>query len=268
MRSLPIGIFDSGLGGLTVLQALINILPHESFIYLGDTARMPYGSKSSKIIARYTLENASFLIEKKIKLLLVACHTASAYGLAQLRLNFSLPTMGVIESGAQKAASVTKTQHIAVLGTSATIRSGLHQKEILKHLPEANVLSIECPLLAPLIEKGYASHPEMKKALRKYLGQVQEKEIDTILLGCTHYPLIKSLIKEEIGLSIQLVDCCASYSSQVAQFLKKQNLEASPGSSPLHQYFVSGDPKTFQALGEQLLGWQFVAQGIDKLNKI
>jgi glutamate racemase len=260
--SLPIGVFDSGVGGLTVLQALIELLPHESFIYFGDTARMPYGSRSSKTIARYSLENASFLIEKKIKLLLVACHTACALGLPQLRQAFDLPMIGVIESGAQKAASVTKSQHIAVLGTKATIQSGLHQKEIKKHLPEANVLSIECPLLAPLIEKGSSGYPEMKKAIKKYLGQIKEKKIDTILLGCTHYPLIKDLIREETGPSIHLVDCSASYSGQVAQFLKKENMEAPQVTPPRHQYYVSGDPKSFQALGEQLLGWQFIAHPI------
>src|SRR5688572_6949057 len=142
MSSLPIGVFDSGLGGLTVLRALIGKLPQESFIYLGDTARMPYGSKSPQTIARYSFQNASFLFKKEIKLLLFACHTASAFGLPQLRLKLPIPMLGVIESGAQMAAAVSKTKNIAVLGTQGTIRSGLLEKEIHQHLPEANVQSI------------------------------------------------------------------------------------------------------------------------------
>ncbi|MBA2367626.1 MAG: glutamate racemase [Candidatus Protochlamydia sp.] len=265
--SFAIGVFDSGVGGLTILQALKDLLPHESFIYLGDTARMPYGSKSSETIARYSLENASFLIEKKVKLLLVACHTACIFGLPKMRLAFDIPMIGVVESGAQKAASVTKTQHIAVLGTKATIQSGVHQKEILKYLPEAYVVSIECPLLAPMIERGSINHPEIKKAVKKYLGQIKEKNIDTILLGCTHYPLIKELIQAEAGLSIHLVDSSASYSDQVAHFLKQANLESPQNAPPQHQYFVSGDPNTFQALAKQLLGWPLTARCVKDHHK-
>jgi glutamate racemase len=253
LSSHAIGIFDSGVGGLTVMQQLMQTLPHERFIYFGDTARVPYGNKSSHTIVRYSIENTICLLEKNIKLLVVACHTASAFALAKLRQFFHLPIVGVIEAGAEKAVTMTRNQRIAVLGTKGTIQSGAYQAAIHQLAPQAFVLPIACPLLVPLVEEQWFDHPATHLILQEYLRPIREERIDTILLGCTHYPLLGSLIQQEAGEEVLLVDSGLTCADQVARLLKQLQL-LSPAPQGQHQYYVSDDPDKFRFSAERLFG--------------
>ncbi|MBA3720886.1 MAG: glutamate racemase [Parachlamydiaceae bacterium] len=253
-RSYHIGMFDSGVGGLTVMHQLMHSLPHESVIYFGDTARIPYGSKSQETIIRYSIENAIFLLEKNIKLLVVACNTASAFALERLRKIFNIPIIGVIEPGAEKACSVTRNRRLAVLGTKGTILSGAYQREISKRLPNSFVLPIACPLFVPLVEERFLDHCSAQMIVKEYLAPIKNQGIDTILLGCTHYPLLKHLIQQEVGPEIMLVDSASTCAEMVARILQQNNMETHFGSEPNYQYHVSDDPKKFKDQVEMLFG--------------
>ena len=251
MQQLPIGIFDSGIGGLTVMQELINVLPGESFIYFGDTARLPYGNKSPEAIIRCSVENAMFLMEHQIKLLIVACNTASAYAMEQLRELCGVPVIGVIEPGAQRAVEVSKNGKIAVLGTKATIKSDAYRREILSRNPQAQVVSVACPLFVPLVEEQFTKHPAARLIVRDYLSALKG-QVDTLLLGCTHYPLLRDVIAEEIG-DVAIVDSATTCALEVAAVLAKKGI-AAQDSQPIYRYFVSDDPNQFQRLGKEFLG--------------
>lgn len=254
LPSNAIGIFDSGVGGLTVMQQLMRILPHERLIYFGDTARIPYGNKSSQTIVRYSIENTIFLLEKNIKLLVVACNTASAFALNKLRQLFNLPIIGVIEAGAEKAIAATRNQHIAVLGTKGTIQSGVYQATIRKQAPQAIILPIACPLFVPLVEEQWLHHPAAQLIVQEYLRPLHAQKVDTVLLGCTHYPLLSSLIQQEVGEEVTLVDSASTCAYQAAQLLKQHQL-LSPILQGRHQYYVSDDPGKFRSLAEHLFGY-------------
>lgn len=252
-KACPIGMFDSGLGGLTVMQQIIKTLPHESIVYFGDTARVPYGGKGKETIIRYSIENTIFLLEKQIKLLVIPCNTASSTALPKMQQIFNIPIIGVIEPGAEKAVSVTRNGHIAILGTKGTIQSGAYQKEIKRRLPEAVLYPIECPLFVPLVEENFLEHPATRLIIREYLKALKGKKIDTLLLGCTHYPIMQKLIQEEVGHDIMLVDSATTCADQVALLLKQNSLEAPLGSAEYH-YFVSDDPGKFQISAQQIFG--------------
>lgn len=249
--SQAIGIFDSGVGGLTVMQELMHALPHEQLIYFGDTARVPYGNKSSQTIIRYSIENTICLLEKNIKLLVVACNTVSAFALSKLRTLFNIPIVGVIEPGAKKAVAVTRNQRIAILGTKGTIQSGAYQTTILSLAPEANIFPISCPLLVPLVEEQWFDHPATQLVIQEYLRPIQTEQVDTLLLGCTHYPLLSSLIQQEIGKEVNLINSASTCATEVAYLLKEQNLLASHLQKS-HQYYVSNDPEKFHSLAKTL----------------
>ena len=255
-RSYCIGVFDSGIGGLTVMNELTKALPHESFIYFGDTARIPYGGKSPETIIRYSIENTVFLLEKKIKMLVVACNTATALALYKLIQIFNIPIVGVIHPGAEKAVSVTRKNKIAVLGTKGTIHSGAYEEEIHRLLPEASVISIACPLFVPLIEEDFLHHPATRMIIKEYLSPLKTKEIDTLLLGCTHYPLLKNLIQEELGPAITLVDSAKTCAEKVVRILSDENLTIINPTTVQHNYFVSDDPKKFQDLAQRLFNYR------------
>lgn len=253
MSSLAIGMFDSGVGGLTVMRQVSRLLPNEHIIYMGDTARVPYGNKSPETIIRYTTEFTSFL-KNKIKLLIVACNTSSSCCLPHLENHFDIPVIGVIEPGAAAAATVTKNGKIAVLGTKATIQSGAYRQAIHRILPDAEVIGISCPLLVPLVEENFLDHPSTSLIVKSYLNQLDGKEIDTILLGCTHYPFLSKLIQEEAGSHVRLVDSAESCAKNVEQLLKRENMSNKSSEKGFHHYFVSDDPHKFRELGEKLLG--------------
>ncbi len=249
-----IGLFDSGLGGLTVMKQIVSVLPQENVVYFGDTARLPYGGKSPETIIRYSIENASFLIQQQIKVLVVACNTASSYAIEHLQNMLDIPVIGVIEPGAEKAVSVTRNGRIAVLGTKATIASGMYQKQILSRLPSAYVKGIACPLFVPLVEEQFLASAAAKLIVKEYLAPLKEENIDTILLGCTHYPLLEKLIREEVGEEMKIVDSASTCAEKVRDLLSKANLQSRTLAPAEHRYFVSDDPERFRIMGSDFLG--------------
>lgn len=253
--SLAIGIFDSGVGGLTVMQQMIFKVPDEDIVYFGDTARLPYGEKSGDTIVRYSIENTMFLIDQRIKMLVVACNTASAYALEKLNQIFNIPIVGVVKPGARKAVEVSRHHRIAVLGTRATIHSGIYQKEIKLLLPSATVFPIACPLLAPLVEERFLDHQATKLVIKEYLAPLKEHRVDTILLGCTHYPLLYPLIQQEMSEAV-IVDSASTCAEEVASVLKNLQLERKSSEPTNYRYFVSDDPDKFRRFGEVFLGKQ------------
>lgn len=252
--SLPIGMFDSGFGGLTVLQQVMRVLPNESVIYLADTAHLPYGDKSRETIIRYAIENVIFLMDQGIKMLVIPCNTVASNAMEKLRRIFNIPIIGVIEPGAEKAVAVTNNQRIGVIGTQATIRSGIYQREIQSRLSQAVVCSLACPLFVPLVEEGMVSHPATRLIVKEYLTPLHQENIDTLLLSCTHYPLISHLLKDEMGERVSIVDSATTCAEKVQQFLIHNHLTAKEQVSPQYRYFASDHPEKFQSLGQQLLG--------------
>lgn len=254
LSSKSIGMFDSGVGGLTVMREVMKALPRESIVYLGDTAHYPYGDKSCETIIRYSIENAIFLMEQNIKMLVVPCNTATAYALEKLRKIFNIPVIGVIEPGAEKAVQVTHNKRIAVLATRATIQSGVYQREIQKRLPGVEVIAVACPLFVPLVEEKWMHHPAAKLVVKEYLKELCDKHVDTVLLGCTHYPLLRHIIQEEVGEDVAIVDSAMTCAEKVATVLAEQSLQAHCEQEAAHRYFVSEDPQKFQHHGSEILG--------------
>jgi glutamate racemase len=248
-----IGVFDSGVGGLTVVKQLLESYPHESIVYFGDTARIPYGDKSPETIIRYSIENAKLLLKKNIKMLVVACNTASAYALKPLK-SFDIPVVGVIEPGAKKAVEVTRNGRIAVLGTRGTIQSGEYQKTIHRLLPSVMIQAIACPLFVPLVEEHFFNHPATRLIVQEYLAPIKKEKVDTVLLGCTHYPFLRAILEEEMGPHVTIVDSASTCADEVGMILKQNQIEASKDCIGSHQYFVSDDPEKFKRLSLNLLG--------------
>lgn len=254
LSSNPIGMFDSGIGGLTVLRQMMHLLPDERILYFGDTGRMPYGDKSNETVLRYAIENTSFLLDKGIKLLVVACSTASAHAMNKLRNLFDIPMVDVVEAGIERVVAVTKNQKIAILGTKGTIFSGVYQNEISKRLPEAQVTPIACPLLAPLVEENFAHHPAARLIVQEYLLPLKNSSIDTLLLACTHYPLLMPLIQDELP-GVNIIDPAACCATMAASLLYRINLKADVAAfEPMHRFYVSDDPQKFGRLASNFLG--------------
>lgn len=253
--SSSIGIFDSGFGGLTVMRAIRSVLPHENIIYFGDTARLPYGSKSAETILRYSVENSTFLLNQGIKILVLACHTACAFALEHLQKNFPIPVVGVIPPAVDQLVQGSKTGHVAILGTRATISSGVYQQQIKQRLPNAEISAISCPLFVPLVEEGYVEHPLTEMVIHEYLRPLQRKETDAILLGCTHYPLLLPIIQKELGENVLLVDPAMSCAENVRALLLENNLLNIQTDTPHYQFYVSDDPEKFRLLGKTFLNY-------------
>lgn len=254
-RHGAIGVFDSGVGGLTVLKTLIERLPLESTVYLGDTARVPYGTKSGEVVTRYSLANAKLLLEHGIKVLVVACNTASAVALPALRAALPIPVVGVISPGAAAAAQATKSGTIAVIGTQGTIASGAYQAALKLARPDATVLTRACPLFVPLAEEGWLSGEVPRLVAREYLTHgLLDDGVDTLVLGCTHYPLLASIIAEVAGPNVQLVDSASATAEQVAEVLREHGLLKGHHSPVEHRYLVTDTPARFIEVGERFLG--------------
>jgi len=245
-----IGVFDSGVGGLTVVSALRRRLPRESILYLGDTARLPYGSKSPDTVTRYTRRNIEFLAERGVKAVVVACNTASA--LALPHLDPHVPTWGVIEPGARKAAEVSRGR-VGVIATEGTIRSDAYARAIRRLRPDLEILSQACPLLVPLVEEGWHDDPVTEEVARRYLAPLLDAGIDTLVLGCTHYPLLKSVLQRVVGPDVTLVDSAESVAEVVAAGLAERSLEA--GDRPAESHVCVTDAgESFQRLARRILG--------------
>lgn len=256
MRDLPIGMFDSGLGGLTVMQQLVCALPYEDVVYFGDTARLPYGGKSPETILRYSIENSIFLVQKNVKMIVVACNTATAHALEQLQRRFPIPVVGVIEPGVESALKVSRNRCIGVLGTKGTVLSRSYEKAILERNPHAKVFSVACPLFVPIVEEGFVDHLAARLIVKEYLAPLKEQQVDTLLLGCTHYPLLKELIRSEMGDGVEIIDSACSCANRIQEVLSKAELVRMNRMGPVYRYYVSDDPERFQDLGSAFLGMQ------------
>jgi glutamate racemase len=224
----PIGIFDSGIGGLTVLKALRSRLPTESYVYLGDTARLPYGTKSADTVERYALRAAAFLAEHQVKMLVVACNTASSTALPALQRAFEIPVIGVVEPGARAAVRLTRGR-VGVIGTESTVASGAYERALRELRAGLCVVAQACPLFVPLAEEGWFEHPVTREVARIYLAPLSEAGVDTVILGCTHYPLLRGAIAEGLGPGVELVDSASSVAAVVAAVVEERGLEAAGG---------------------------------------
>jgi len=249
-----IGIFDSGVGGLTVLREILRTIPQEDTIYFGDTARVPYGTKSPETVARYAHEITTFLARRDIKLLVVACNTASAVALNSLKRSFPIPVVGVIEPGAMRAVQVTRNARIGVIGTSGTIKSGAYTRAIKRLNPSAVVLARACPLFVPLAEEGWTANEVARLTARSYLLELRESGVDTLVLGCTHYPLLTEIISETMGPEVTLVDSAAETARTVAEILGRKKLLRPAVEKGIHHYYVSDIPAGFIRVGNRFLG--------------
>lgn len=255
-----IGILDSGVGGLTVMQEIYRQLPDESIVYFGDTARMPYGPRSPEEVRRFALEIIDFLHTQEIKLLVVACNSATAAGLPYYQQRTDLPVVGVIEPGVRAALGYTRNCRIGVIGTTGTINSSTYQKALKSHNPNLNIISRACPLFVLLVENDLVDTPEAEKVAGEYLNPFREAGIDTLILGCTHYPLMSGLIQRVIGPQVRLVSSAEETAGQVKQILSsRQLLNPLPSEQPRHRFFVSGTPSGFEDVGSKLLKRQVKA---------
>jgi len=250
----PIGVFDSGIGGLTVLRDIAATLPNEDTIYLGDTARVPYGSKSRETVIRYAREVAYFLVARHVKVIVVACNTASAFALDELRAALDVPIIGVIEPGARAAVGATKTGRIGVIGTEGTIKSSAYCKAIKALNPAITTFTQACPLFVPLVEEGWAADEVTAVVAARYLGGLKARNIDTLVLGCTHYPLLKDTIASVMGPGVRLIDSAEATAGEVRLVLDANGLANPGGKGGSHSFFVTDSPEHFLTVGSRFFG--------------
>jgi glutamate racemase len=253
-RQRPIGIFDSGIGGLTVLKEIFDKLPNENTIYLGDTARVPYGNRSPETVTRYSFENTRFLSSKDVKILVLACNTASSISLSEVRRSFPVPVVGVIEPGAKAAVAATNKKRIGVIGTEATVRSSSYTRAIHAIDPSIDVFGIPCPLFVPLVEEGWTDGQITEMVANRYLAGMRAKDIDTLVLGCTHYPLLKHVLSTIMGNGVTLIDSAIETAHEISAILDAQGLMNIPGQPVRHQFYVTDSPQKFLSVGERFLG--------------
>jgi len=249
-----IGVFDSGIGGLTVVRALMERLPFENIMYFGDTARVPYGVKSVETINRYAAQITDFLIKKNVKLLIVACNTMAAVAHQTIVDLSSVPVLEVINASARMAIQNTLTQSIGVIGTPATINSNAYARAIHLLKKEAKVFSQACPLFVPLVEEGWLDHPATRLIAQEYLKPVIAEQVDTLVLGCTHYPLLKPLLQDIMGKSVKLIDSAEAMADIVADLMDQQNIGNKKHAPAEYTFYVSDLPYRFQTIGERFLG--------------
>lgn len=255
-RNAPIGVFDSGVGGLTVAREIMRQLPNERIIYFGDTARVPYGSKSKETITRYSRQIIHFLQSQGVKAIVVACNTASAFALEQLRPELTLPVIDVIRPGARVASRITRNGKIGVIGTEATIGSRLYAQVIQKHNKDAQVVGKACPLLVPLVEEGWLKDSVTVEVAARYLASFQGKDIDTLILGCTHYPLLRSIISELMGATVNLVNPAYETARSLQMLLQVHDLENDSTENeraPMYQFYVSDTAEKFKNIANFIL---------------
>lgn len=267
MDERPIGVFDSGIGGLTVLREMIREIPAESTVYLGDTARVPYGIRSAETVTRYCFENTGFLVAEGIKLLVVACNTASAVSLDAIKEKVSIPVVGVIAPGARGAVMATKNKRVGVIGTEATVSSNAYAKIIKGIDGSIEVFSLPCPLFVPLAEEGLTDDEIATLVAGRYLGNLKDRGIDTLVLGCTHYPLLKGVISRVMGDGIVLIDSARETVREIKKVLQEHGIEGNHpvqgGPSPFRRYYVTDAADRFIKVGERFLG-----QKIEHIEKI
>jgi len=266
IKNDPIGIFDSGLGGLTVVKQIVKLLPHENIVYLGDTARVPYGPRSPEIIKKFSEENTKFLIGKKVKCIVIACNTSSAVAADYLKRKFSkVPIFEVINPAAKQAAGSGK--RIGIIGTRATIASKAYEKDIKKYSKFAKVFVKACPLFVPFIEEGEISGKALNEIANKYLADFKFKKIDTLVMGCTHYPIIRRIIEREVDYNVKIVDPGITVSLEVKDFLLKTGLLNNQKSRGIDKFYVTDLTKRFVSVAEMFLGDK-ISGSIQKIDLI
>jgi glutamate racemase len=257
-RTNPIGIFDSGIGGLTVLKAVSRLMPNENIVYFGDTARVPYGSKSNDTVIEYSLQAANFLLRKNIKLLVVACNTASSVAMKELKRFLTIPVIGMIEPGAKTALQGSKKGIIGVIGTRATINNKAYSNELKKLNPKIKVYEKACPLFVPLAEEGWIDHKVTQLVAKEYLSELREKKIDSLVLGCTHYPILIDTIQKVIGKNVKLIDSGTPAARLVEDYLNGRQLRNQSVHQGSNEFYVSDVPAKFKEVAERFLGRKIV----------
>jgi glutamate racemase len=260
----PIGVFDSGIGGLTVVKALIRELPAESIIYFGDTARVPYGTKSKTTIVKFSLENVEFLLRFGVKCIVIACNTSSSWALPTLRKYFKVPIVGVIRPGALAAVRATRNKRIGVIGTRATIHSGAYEAALTRLDPAVKVFSQSCPLFVPLVEEGWLNGAVCRRIAGEYLAPLQRQRIDTLILGCTHYPLLAATLRQVLGSGVALVDSAEQTAQEVRGVLLGADAFVAGRARPQYRFFVTDEAPHFTALGQRFLGR--VIHSVERVN--
>ena len=254
MNAAPIGVFDSGLGGLTVVRALRHRLPRESIVYVGDTARVPYGPKSPETVRRYAGEIAAWLVAQGVKVVVVACNTATAHALPELRATLGVPVIGVVQPGARAAVREDRAGHIGVIGTTGTIASGAYERAIREIAPTVTITARACPLFVPLVEEGWLDTEPTRLIAQTYLQPLIDDRVDAIVLGCTHYPLLKPLLHEILGRGVALIDSAEETAEETAELLRTRDVQALPGSVGAARFVVTDAPDQFLRSAERFLG--------------
>ncbi|MGL5315422.1 MAG: glutamate racemase [Peptostreptococcaceae bacterium] len=252
MSKSPIGVFDSGLGGLTVLKEIMKMLPNENIIYFGDTARVPYGPRSKETVTKYTFQAINFLISKGVKAIVIACNTATARCLKEANEKYDIPIIGVIEAGARTAAYSTKNKKVGIIGTDGTIRSKAYNVEIGKLDKDIQITDKACPLFVPIVEEGWSNTDIASLTAQRYLKELMDVGIDSLVLGCTHYPLLKRTIGEIVGENVILVNPAKETVKDLKEILEKNNIVNHEGNST-YEYYVSDIPERFEALAQEFL---------------
>lgn len=250
----PIGVFDSGVGGLTVARELFRQLPSEDIIYFGDTARVPYGIRSKETVIRFSIEDTLFLLKHDIKLICVACNTVSSVALPVIKNHFKVPMVGVINPGAREAVYATRNKRIGVIGTRGTIKSRAYENEIMQLDSGVSVYAAACPLFVPFVEEGWLKGKVVEEVARKYLLPLKDAKVDTVILGCTHYPLLKAVIRKIMGERVTLVDSAKQVAIEVKKILAGEELLSGSGKGK-HRFYVSDNPEWFSGLAGKFLGY-------------
>jgi len=253
--SRPIGVFDSGLGGLTVAKAIKEKLPNENIVYLGDTARVPYGNKSTLLVTGYATQITNFLLGENAKLIVVACNTASALALPALQSEFLVPILGVIIPGSQAAVHATRNKHVGVIGTTATINSNAYTQALREIESSIQITAQACPLFVPLVEEGWLNGPVPSEITASYLKSINVANVDTLILGCTHYPLLKPMIQDIVNDNTVLIDSAETVAEEVATILLEKKMSANSSNKGLLKCFVTDSPIQFESIAECFLGY-------------
>lgn len=248
-----IGVFDSGIGGLTVVHALMKHLPHENITYFGDTARVPYGSKSAEVVREYAFEDTRFLMQQGVKIIVVACNTVSAVAIDDLKSHFDIPIVGMIQPGASAACAASRNHRIGVIGTYATIGSESYPRALTRCNPSIESFSAPCPLFVPLAEEGWGDHPVSASVAEEYLAPLRREHVDTLILGCTHYPILRTVIQRAMGDAVTLIDSGEAAAIEVERLLGENDMLNASTQQPNYSFFVSDVPQKFKQLGEIFL---------------
>lgn len=253
MDKRPIGVFDSGIGGLTVLKEIMELLPGEDIIYFGDTARIPYGTRSKETVIKYSFQCIRFLMSKDIKAIVIACNTATALSLKEAQEAFKIPIIGVIEPGANAAISLTKNNKVGVIGTTGTVNSEAYQQKIRRLLPSSEVIGVPCPLFVPIVEEGWEDSDVAYITAKKYLQDLKEHNIDTLVLGCTHYPILRYTIGKVMGEEVNMINPAYETAKAVTIMLKEKTLKTDKVDGGNYEFYVSDDPEKFRRIGGNIL---------------